>query len=99
VLPKITYPEQVTLLAGLLEQIESSAGLTPGVLKIELMIETPQSIFNAYGRVAPPNLVAAGRGRVVGVHFGRYDYTALLNGHFCAPCSTRLTSITSPFRR
>jgi citrate lyase beta subunit len=79
VLPKITYPEQVTLLAGLLEQIESSAGLAPGVLKIELMIETPQSIFDAHGRVAPPILVAAGRGRVVGVHFGTYDYTASLN--------------------
>jgi citrate lyase beta subunit len=78
-LPKITYPEQVTLLAALLEHIESSAGLAPGVLKIELMIETPQSIFDAHGRVAPPTLVAAGRGRVVGVHFGTYDYTASLN--------------------
>ena len=78
-LPKITYPEQVTLLAGLLEEVESSAGLTPGALKIELMIETPQSIFDAHGRVAPPTLVAAGRGRVVGVHFGTYDYTASLN--------------------
>ena len=78
-LPKITYPEQVTLLAALLDQIESSARLTPGVLKIELMIETPQSIFGEHGRVAPPTLVAAGRGRVVGVHFGLYDYTASLN--------------------
>ncbi len=40
------------------------------------MIETPQSIFSADGRVALPELVAHGRGRIVAAHFGTYDYTA-----------------------
>jgi hypothetical protein len=62
-----------------LEQIESTVRIAPGTLKIELMIETPQSIFDAGGRTAPPSLVTAGRGRVVAVHFGLYDYTASLN--------------------
>ena len=43
------------------------------------MIETPESIFDAEGRVAPPRLVAAARGRCVAAHFGTYDYTASLS--------------------
>jgi hypothetical protein len=41
------------------------------------MIETPQSILDATGASALGALVAAGRGRVTGAHFGTYDYTAL----------------------
>ena len=41
------------------------------------MIETPQSILAADGTSALRALVAAGRGRVTGAHFGAYDYTAL----------------------
>jgi hypothetical protein len=41
------------------------------------MIETPQSILGSDGRSALRELVAAGDGRVVGAHFGTYDYTAL----------------------
>jgi hypothetical protein len=41
------------------------------------MIETPQSILAADGTSALRGLVAAGRGRVRGAHFGTYDYTAL----------------------
>jgi hypothetical protein len=42
------------------------------------MIETPQSLMAPEGAVALRALVAAGSGRVVGAHFGTYDYTALL---------------------
>ena len=41
------------------------------------MIETPQSILGPDGTSALRRLVAAGKGRVVGAHFGTYDYTAL----------------------
>jgi hypothetical protein len=41
------------------------------------MIETPQSILAIDGTSALRPLVAAGDGRVVGAHFGTYDYTAL----------------------
>jgi hypothetical protein len=53
--------------------------LAPGSLRIELMVETTQSIFAADGTIALPRLVAEGRGRVVGAHFGTYDYTAALS--------------------
>jgi citrate lyase beta subunit len=45
---------------------------------MELMVETPQSIFDERGVVSLPSLVAAARGRVVAAHFGTYDYTASL---------------------
>jgi hypothetical protein len=41
------------------------------------MIETPQSILGPDGTSPLRALVAAGRGRVTGAHFGTYDYTAL----------------------
>ncbi len=78
-LPKITHPEQVTACAEALDRLEQKLGLPGGVIQIELMIETPQSIFAADGTPAPPGLVAAGRGRVGSAHFGTYDYTASLD--------------------
>lgn len=75
-LPKITVPEQVEMLAVLLEILESELGLPRDSVKIELMVETTQSIFSPGGEVALPKLVAAARGRCTGAHFGTYDYTA-----------------------
>ncbi len=75
-LPKITYPAQVEALAEALDGLESALGIPSGTVKIELMVETPQAIFASDGRVALPELVAAGGGRVSAAHFGTYDYTA-----------------------
>ncbi len=61
-LPKVTVPEQVEALLALL----------PAVLKIEVMIETPQSIS------CLSEIAAAGSGRIAAAHFGAYDYTAAL---------------------
>lgn len=67
-LPKVTEPEQVTTLVRLLEDFGSP--------KLELMIETPQSILDASGQIAIPKLIDAAEGRCRGLHFGVYDYTA-----------------------
>ena len=77
-LPKITSPGQPRTLADLFDAKERAAGLAPGSLRMELMIETPQSIFDERGNGALPALVDAGRGRIVAAHFGTYDYTASL---------------------
>lgn len=77
-LPKITVPEQVSVLAAALDRLELKAGLDRRSIDIELMIETPASIFDQEGRVAIPALVEAAEGRCTGAHFGVYDYTALL---------------------
>ena len=78
-LPKVVIPEQVAALADLFDRFEAELGLPKGGLVFEIMVETPQSIFGADGRVMLPLLVAAGRGRCVSAHFGTYDYTAGLN--------------------
>lgn len=75
-LPKITAPEQVAALASACDAFEYWRGLPSGVLRFELMVETTQSIFAMDGTVALPRLVAEGGGRIVGAHFGTYDYTA-----------------------
>ena len=74
--PKITIPEQVSALADLFELLEKENGLEAGALKLEMMIETTQSIINARGEINLPLLLAAARGRCVAAHFGTYDYTA-----------------------
>ena len=78
-LPKVTVPEQVTALVRILEALEEKNGLAKGALKLELMVETPQSIIGSDGRMALPAMVSAAEGRCVGAHFGTYDYTAGCN--------------------
>ena len=77
-LPKITSQAQVASLVRLFGALETERGLQPGSLRMELMVETPQSIFDEHGAAALPALVRAGDGRVVAAHFGTYDYTASL---------------------
>jgi len=76
-IPKVTIPYHVSAAADVCRVLESRLGLAFGTLKLELMIETPQAIFNHRGESHLPLLVAAGEGRVRGAHFGVYDYTAL----------------------
>ena len=75
--PKVMAPGQVAAAAAMCALLERRLKLNAGVLRLELMIETPQSILAADGTSALRPLVAAGRGRVRGAHFGTYDYTAL----------------------
>ncbi len=75
-LPKITIPEQVNALADVFASLEKATGLASGSLKLEMMIETTQSIINNRGEINLPLLLAGARGRCVAAHFGTYDYTA-----------------------
>jgi citrate lyase beta subunit len=75
-LPKVTIPEQVTALVTLLAALEKKHRIAAGGLRMELMVETPESIFDGDGAVPLRAMVAAARGRCRGAHFGTYDYTA-----------------------
>lgn len=75
-LPKVTLPDEVAALADLCSRLEPALDLEPGALWLELMIETPQALFNERGEVNLLPLVSAARGRCLSVHFGPYDYTA-----------------------
>jgi hypothetical protein len=77
-LPKIAGPEPVRALAEVLGELEQATRLAEGTLRLELMVETPESIFDPAGAVALPALVAAAGGRCSAAHFGTYDYTASL---------------------
>ena len=75
-LPKIVTPEQVTALVDIFDEIEPKLGLEAGSLKMEMMIETTQSIIASGGEIGMPRMLDAARGRCTGAHFGTYDYTA-----------------------
>ncbi len=78
-LPKVGLPDEVAALVHLLGRLEPALDFEPGALRIELMIETTQSILNERGECNLLPLVAAARGRCVAAHFGTYDYTAACN--------------------
>jgi citrate lyase beta subunit len=75
-LPKITAPDQVSTLVDACDAFESSHRIAAGTLKFEVMIETPESVFSRDGRIALPEFISRGRGRITAAHFGTYDYTA-----------------------
>ena len=75
--PKVVDPAQIAAAAAACRAIEQRLGLADRALRLEIMIETPQSILDADGRSPLRAFAAAGEGRVIGAHFGAYDYTAL----------------------
>jgi citrate lyase beta subunit len=75
-LPKIVAPAQVAALADIFDLLEPRLNLPKDSLKLEMMIETTQSIINERGEIALPQMLEAARGRCVAAHFGTYDYTA-----------------------
>jgi len=75
-LPKVTSPEQVAVLADVLDQLERSLGV-PAPVDIELMIESPRALLTSEG-LAVPRLIEAARGRAAAVHLGAYDLTSEL---------------------
>jgi citrate lyase beta subunit len=77
-LPKVTSHHQVSALVELLRELESTAGLNLGTIKIEVMVETPQSIVSTNGHVPLHDFIDAADGRLRGMPFGTYDHTALI---------------------
>jgi hypothetical protein len=75
-LPKIVSPAQVAALADIFDLMEPKLNLPANSLKMEMMIETTQSIINERGETNLPQMLDAARGRCTAAHFGTYDYTA-----------------------
>jgi hypothetical protein len=78
-IPKVVIPEQVSIVVDIFKILEQSAGIPEGSLKLELMVETTQSILNESGLASLPLFIKAAEGRCRGAHFGTYDYTASCN--------------------
>jgi citrate lyase beta subunit len=75
-LPKVTVVAQVEYFVALLGALERSLGIADGALRFEIQVEVPQVILDASGATLLPRLHDAADGRLVGVDFGTYDYTA-----------------------
>ncbi len=75
-LPKVTIPSQVTALVECFILLENKLDLEAGSLKMEMMVETTQSIMDYDGTNPLSRFVEASKGRCTAMHFGTYDYTA-----------------------
>ena len=77
-LAKVTVVEQVGYFAEHLETLEKRLGLPGGVLRMEIMVETPRAVMDWDGWCPLPRYVDAARGRLIAASLGTYDYTAAL---------------------
>lgn len=75
-LPKVTIPEQPQTLASFFDILEEELDLKKGILKMEMMVETTQSIMSIDGTNPLYGFIKASNGRCIAMHFGTYDYTA-----------------------
>ena len=78
-LPKVAVPEQVQVVSRVLDELENRLGIRAGTVKISIMIETTEALFDEAGGVGLPGLVRAAEGRCIAAHIGTYDYTASCN--------------------
>jgi citrate lyase beta subunit len=75
-LPKVTSVAQVEAMVLACRRLEEEHDLGTGTLRFEVQVETPQSILGADGTVLVARMIHAGGGRVSGLHYGTYDYSA-----------------------
>ncbi|MET0764077.1 MAG: aldolase [Blastococcus sp.] len=74
-LPKVTDVEQVRAFLPVLDALETAHGVG---LDLELQIETPQAVLGPDGAVTLARMVHAAGPRLIGLHYGTYDYSAAL---------------------
>src|SRR5690606_11801844 len=77
-LPKVSTVAQVEAMADAAAAIERAHGLPEGRIRFEVQVETPQLILGADGRSPLAQLPLAAPGRISGLHYGTYDYSASL---------------------
>lgn len=77
-LPKVSTVAQVEAMADAAAALERIHALPAGRLRFEVQVETPQLVLGADGRSDVAQLPLAAPGRIVGLHYGTYDYSASL---------------------
>jgi len=77
-LPKVTTAAQVQAMDFAVGRLEEVHGLGPGRLRFEVQVETPQLILGADGTSPIARLPHLVPGRISGLHYGTYDYSASL---------------------
>ncbi|WP_308466792.1 DUF6986 family protein [Rathayibacter soli] len=77
-LPKVTTVAQVRAMELAVASLEQVHGLPAGRLRFEVQVETPQLILGADGTSPVAQLPHVVPGRISGLHYGTYDYSASL---------------------
>jgi len=77
-LPKVTTVAQVQAMDFAVGRLEEVHGLDTGRLRFEVQVETPQLIIGADGTSPLARLPHLVPGRISGLHYGTYDYSASL---------------------
>ena len=77
-LRKVTTIAQVQAMVLGCEHLERSLALAAGRLRFEIQVETPEAILGPDGTALIAPMLHAGAGRVSGLHYGTYDYSASL---------------------
>ncbi|WP_369816238.1 aldolase [Agromyces sp. Soil535] len=77
-LPKVSTVAQVEAMADAVAALERAHGLTDGRLRFEVQVETPQVVLGADGTAPVARLPLAAPGRISGLHYGTYDYSAAI---------------------
>jgi citrate lyase beta subunit len=75
-LPKVTSVDQVRAMVDVCAGLERATSLPERTLRFEIQVETPQSVLGPDGTALVAPMVHAGDGRVTGLHYGTYDYSA-----------------------
>jgi citrate lyase beta subunit len=74
--PKVTVVEQIDYIVAVLRSLERALQLPDGLLRFSVMVEVPQVILDGSGKSLLPRLYDAADGRLLGIDFGTYDFTA-----------------------
>ena len=77
-LPKVTTVAQVQAMDYAVSRLEEIHSLPAGRLRFEVQVETPQLILGPEGTSPVAQLPHAVPGRISGLHYGTYDYSASL---------------------
>jgi hypothetical protein len=77
-LPKVSTVSQVEAMAFACERLETAYELPSGRLRFEVQVETPELVLAADGTAPVATLLHRSDGRVTGLHYGTYDYSASL---------------------
>ena len=77
-LPKVSAVTQVQAMAEVAGALERALGLPEGRLRFEVQVETPQLILGVDGISPVARLPLVVPGRISGLHYGTYDYSAAL---------------------
>jgi citrate lyase beta subunit len=77
-LPKVTTVAQVKAMDFAVSRLEEAHSLPAGRLRFEVQVETPQLILGPDGTSPVAQLAHAVPGRISGLHYGTYDYSASL---------------------